>query len=249
MFIVGLTGGIGHGKTTFADLLAGLSDNAQEWESSTIIIDVANAWRKKLKKAPRSQDIVGINDWVALLPAVLQEQVHCQTTFATIELTPLRLSAAPELYQKLFEYLALVQTDPPSHKQAINLNNKSFYRPLLQWLGGYLAIQVDNGIWFDEILRQIAAAQALELALVGGVRFPADADRIKAAGGLVVSLERKVAGVIDAQDITERERTAIEPDVIIANDGSMAQLVRCARAFWADLLAGKPAAKYKATTY
>jgi len=234
MFIIGVTGGIGHGKTTLIKFLAAQSHSNIQFESSSLIMDVANAWRATSKTPPQINDIAALNAWVAELPPILSEQLHV-TARADDILIGRSEAPAPDTFVKMFEYLELAHRLPIAHEERITVKNKARYRPLLQWLGGYLAKHVDEGIWFDEIIRRIKAHDGAELAIVGGVRFPADAKRIRDAGGLVLEIRRPHMLAVDMLDVTERERKAIKADVIIDNNGNLPQLAHCARTFWHDV--------------
>ena len=77
MILIGVTGPIGHGKTTLASYLAQLEDSAQQTESGTIIAEVADRLNKFfLWEAPTSTDYNSVNRWLMHLPAILQAVTH-----------------------------------------------------------------------------------------------------------------------------------------------------------------------------
>jgi hypothetical protein len=251
MHIVGLTGGIGHGKTTFAADLAAVAPSQRHYESSSVIMEVANAWRQNLDQAtpPASDDFAAINSWLkALLPA-LRDITHVQTTVAAVELTPERLQQHPEYYQKLFDYLDLLRAQPELQTGAITTDNKTIFRSLLQWLGGYAAKTVHDGIWFEEIVRRIKAAPAVDLVTVGGIRFPADANCLRAIDAKILQISRPDYGELDKHDITERERATLEVDSLILNDSDLASLQRLATQVYADLTKDKLRTRYIASEH
>jgi len=249
MTIVGLTGSIGSGKTTFADFLSGHDKSAAHWESWQLIAEVANALRRSSTTHPAPTDLAAINTWLEPLLAILKRVCHKVASFEAIELTEAGLASAPQNYDKLLEYLAAMQAKPALQKLTITEDNKETFRNILQWLGGYLVKTVGAGIWYDEIIRRIQASDGLVLATVSGVRFPGDARRIKLAGGSILEIQRPDIAIKDLQDLTERERSLIKPDAIIQNDGSLEQLERCASQVRKDSLNMRLAADYQASSF
>ncbi len=249
MIIIGLSGSIASGKTTFASFLDEQFSPAMHWESWLLIAEVGNALRQTRHSHPLPDDTAAINNWLEPLPVLLKQIVHKNVAFKDIKLTSRRLAESPEYYVKLQEYLALMQAKPALQSGAITEDNKEQLRSLLQWLGGYLVNVVDVGIWYDEIIRRIQRSATLDGATIGGVRFPGDASRIKDAGGYILTMRRPGKSAQDTQDLTERERELISPDAIIINDGSLDQLQRCAVQVVEDLRANALAQTYQATTF
>ncbi|HEX7633611.1 MAG TPA: hypothetical protein VF401_04815 [Candidatus Saccharimonadales bacterium] len=234
MTIIGLTGGIGHGKTTFAADLAACAPSFATYESSLLISEVANDLRSF--GSPRPDDIDALNTWLTALPDILATRTHATTDIDTLKITPERLKSHPEYYEKLFEYLRDIEANPVKANSVITPENKDHFRTLLQWLGGYLAKVVDGGIWYREIIRRIQEAPPVDLALIGGVRFPADAAEIRKAGGLIIEVQRPNFGDQDKNDLTERERASIVPDITILNDGSLLDLKDKAQQTYEDIV-------------
>lgn len=238
MVIVGLMGGIGHGKTSFAQFLNVQSKHGRSIESSDLIIEVANALRHESPKHPQPTDTAGINRWLQALPDILRITVHCPVDFNKLALSPAKLKNNPLRYAKLLEYLEIMQAEPAMQTVEIDARNKQQFRSLLQWLGGYLVKNANEGIWFDEIIRRIRleGTKGLELATVCAVRFTGDAERIRNAGGYIVEVRREAAGELDPTEVTERERSLIKPDSSVANNGSLAELNACAVQVYKDLI-------------
>lgn len=237
MLIIGLTGGIGHGKTTFGADLALQAATHRHFESSDVITEVANDLRSQ-GGSPLPSDIRAINDWLTALPAILSARTNRTVSVDQIKITPQTLKEKADHYDKLFEYLELMQARPDLAAATIDRANKQAYRSLLQWLGGYLAKHVSGDIWFDEIMRRIKAAGDFELATVGGVRFPADAAVIRRHGGKIIRIVRPAVGETDLQDLTERERSLIDADATVHNDGNLTQLKSMAAELYVDLRTG-----------
>lgn len=249
MIIAGLTGGIGHGKTTFADLLAGQSGHARHVESSELIAEIATSLRSEQLNHPAPDDISAINTWLAPLAEIVRLQVHASIDPADLTLTTKRLAEHPEYFDKLFEYLRQVQTQPSLASVEITNETKEAFRPLLQWLGGYLVIMVGPGVWYDEIIRRIGHLRQVDLVTIGGVRYPGDAERIRNAGGYIVAIERPGQATQDATDLTERQRSLITPDATVINDASLAALATCAQQVHTDLGLRQLQKRYLASDY
>jgi hypothetical protein len=247
MFILGLTGGIGHGKTTFGAYLGSCTDCAQNFESSLIISEVANDLRLASPQHPLPHDLEAINEWLAVLPGVLQARVNQPTGSVVATVTDKAAAANPEHFTKLFEYLELMQAKPELQTGEIDATNKDTFRPLLQWLGGYLPLVTHPGVWYDEIIRRIQQLEGIDLVTIGGLRYPADAERVQAAGGLVVQIDRPAYGDIDTLDLTERDRNAIIPNVTVINDGALEDLQTCAQQLYRDLTSGQLGQTYSAS--
>ncbi len=246
MIIVGLSGEIGSGKTTLADFLAAQSLQAGHWESWQVIAEVADRLRTSGMPYPTAEDLDLINAWLQPLPKAVKEVAHRDIPYGTLHLTAERASENPEHYEKLFTHLHQVVSQPKLAHGEITAENKEAFRPLLQWLGGYLIEKSDEGLWYDEILRRIARQPSLELATIGGVRFPGEARRIKAAHGWVVRIVRPDQARRDATDLTERKNEQIPVDCTVINNGTLLQLQACAKQLFKDLEKGHPEPNYTA---
>jgi hypothetical protein len=249
MKLVGITGGIGHGKSTLAADLAACSPKSQHYESSGIIIEVINAWRAANPPFPADSGIEQINRWLLTLPMALKSVVHTTASQPDLRLTTERLNSYPEHYSKLLDYLLLARDNKQLQKEQITAENKRDHRALLQWLGGYLPKMIDEGIWFDEIIRRVGDLKDIQLATVGGVRYVADAERVKRAGGVIVEVNRSAHDEQDRVDVTERERAMLKPDTRVLNSASLAALQFCARRLYDDLQNGQLQPQYDARDY
>lgn len=241
MIILGMTGPIGHGKTTFADALTAMEPSTVHFESSLIIAEVANALQAALTDIPDPYNVERLNNWLRALPAILLEIVHVRCTFEQIKLDQTAMEEHPIEFQKLILHVENLQRKPELMGQQISKENKESYRPLLQWLGGYLVQRIDSGIWYNEIVRRIrqAAAAGCQLCIVGGLRYPTDAAILRGAGAMIVKVYRPGHLQSDMLDPTERERQNIQVDCTIMSNGSVADVKKFAETFYNDLKANK----------
>ncbi len=241
MLVIGMTGPISHGKTTFASALTELEPLTIHIESSLVIAQVANAMHVVLNKVPDPYDINSLNDWLKYLPQILETTVHVKVSFDKLILDQQQIEQHPIEYQKLIMHVENLRRDPKLARQAITIENKENYRPFLQWLGGYLVQKVDAGIWYNQIVRLVkdAASTGCKLCIVGGLRFPADAAILRNAGGLVIKVYRPGHLQNDMLDPTERERDNIPVDSTVISNGTLEDVKRCATIFLNDLKSGQ----------
>lgn len=237
MIILGMTGPIGHGKTTLADALAERVPSTVHFESSLIIAEVVNALHEKLKAIPDPYDVDSLNDWLTVLPSVLNEILKVECNFETLKLHHHSIEQHPIEFQKLILHVENLQRYPELAKQKITRENKENFRPMLQWIGGYLVQKVDVGIWYKEIVRRLRRAEAAgtELCIVGGLRFPTDAKLLRDAGAIIVKVYRPGHLQNDMLDPTERERENIKVDCTIMSEGSVEDVRRFAARFLEDI--------------
>lgn len=251
MILLGMTGPIGHGKSTFASALKELEPTATHLESSLIIAEVANAMHAALRKIPDPYDINSLNDWLRTLPVILLQTVNVHTTFEELKLDKNQVEQHPVEYQKLILHVENLQREPELAKHHITRENKETYRPLLQWLGGYLVQKVGKGIWYDEIVRRVYAAESRgsKLCIVGGLRFPSDAAILRNAHGIIVKVYRPGHLQNDMLDPTERERENIPVDCTIASNGTVEDLKRCAAQILKDIESGNLQPSYQSARF
>lgn len=247
MNIIGVTGQIGHGKSTFASLIGECAFSYQQFESGQLVMEVANAWQKQTKAVPAATQ-AGLNEWIGLLPPILYDILHVDTDAALLEFTLADQAQDASMFDKLYQYAELLKVQPHLLQNEINANVKETYRPLLQWLGGYLVKMVSPGVWYDELIRRIKQAErdGADLAVITGLRFPGDAERVLEARGVVVRIIRAEGEDRDETDPTERERLTIPYQVTVYNDGSMADLAQAACNLHHDLTTGQLQVTYHA---
>lgn len=254
MRIVGICGPISSGKSTFAEFLTSVDpQHSLHLETSSIVVELANTLNAAL--AEHSHELATESDLIGffngLLPVVLpqlRQMTGKELTEDAIAIDPNDVLQNPDWYEKLLLYLRQAQQMPSIVSQEITQHNKSNYRPLLQWIGGYFLYRLDrNLLWYEELLKRAALAPAgTELVALTAPRQPREAAFVKENGGTVVKIVRP--GLIsDTEDVTERLVAEIEPDSTVINDSDLDKLRLAAKKLHADLMAGTVKATYKAS--
>src|ERR1700744_4699532 len=101
MTIFGITGAIGHGKSTLAEAFGQVEPNSRHFESFTLIADVVEAWQRETQKLPNPHDLTEVNNWLTLLPPILAEHVHEMVDVNRLSFTMQDISTNPYQYEKL----------------------------------------------------------------------------------------------------------------------------------------------------
>ena len=246
MMLLGITGGIGHGKTTLAESISYIEPTAAHLESGVLISRVTDELNKHITEPYKPDDVDGINGWLSALPPILQRVVHVDTTLEAIKVTPEEVAEKPVEFEKLHEYLAALHVDPSLARQTIDARNKHLFRPILQWLGGHLVKKVHPGIWFDELVREanINDRNGIELNVIGGVRYPSDAAIIRRAGGTIIEIFRPGLEEKYITDPTERERSLVVPDITVINNGTTEDLPQLAATLLSYIRGGTAQSRY-----
>lgn len=241
MHIFGITGPIGHGKSTLANALMACEQPAIHIETSMIISAVANEWwatfPKELLIDPIDYDL--LNHWMADLAKVVSQQIR-PVQASQLKITHDQVIKESKYYYKLFMHLNLIRQGMIPLNESINKDNKDKHRTILQWLGGFLIARVDPDIWYEEIEKRLktAAEQGVKLGVVGGVRYPADAAIIRRNSGIILKLVRKDLPERELADITEEHRNEIKVDTTVISDAKPAALGELAKTLWHDYLLG-----------
>lgn len=248
MIIFGITGAIGHGKSTLAESFRKVEPNSRHLESFTVIADVIDAWHAQTTKIPNPHDLAQVNNWLTLLPPILSQYVHEDIDATQLTFTMNDIMANPGHYEKLFVHIQNIQKNPGLLNSHVTDLNKEYYRPLLQWLGGYMVTKVDSAIWYNEIMRKVQQlkSEGVVLCTIGGVRYPKDAEIVRLGGGSIILIHRPLIGEQDMSDPTERERTRIKPDITVLNDAGLVELVQVAQRIYADVKLGRVRHQYEA---
>ncbi len=251
MIILGMTGPIGHGKTTFAEALAELEPSTVHLETSTVVIEVANALQATLTTPLDPYDIEALNNWLKALPAILLDLLGIKSNFEQIELKTDNIEKHPIEYQKLILHVENLRRNFTLAHQQINTENKEAYRPILQWLGGYLVEKIDSGIWWNEIIRRAKKHEekGCKLCIAGAIRFPNDAKVARQAGAVIVKVYRPGHLQNDMLDPTERERENVKVDATVMSNGTIEDVKKCAKEFWQDVQRGELKSLYQTKDY
>ncbi len=244
MILLAITGAIGHGKTTLADFLCQCEPNCRHEESWKVVAQVVQQLNHQLSPdtIPDPADAEAIAKWLEVLNTILASPT-VRLDFSALDMTSVD-------FQKLLVYLQTLHRQPALLRESTTVENKEHFRPMLQWVGGYLVDHVDRGIWYGQLLEQAerARAEGCQLFVCGGLRYPDEAELVHKHGGTIIKIIRPTAAITDKDDPTEREREAIGADITVINNGSLGHLRQVARQLFTDLRAKTTQPEYKAHT-
>jgi ABC-type dipeptide/oligopeptide/nickel transport system ATPase subunit len=249
MLIFGISGPIGSGKTTVAELIVGVSPEISlHLETSTIIIELANAFNAAyLADTIATDPLERTNNAVAELLTMLGLMANRTIYMQDVQLAASEAQQHPEFYNKLMDYLRLVSDTPSLMQSTITAHNKSNYRTLLQWIGGYFLFKIDNTLWYQELYRRIqVTAPQPDIVALTAPRQPAEAEFVRSIGGHVILIDRP-SEHYDRSDVTERNVSDITPDCVILNDSDLTGLKKTVLRVYADALAGQLQNRYIAS--
>ncbi len=245
MRYIALEGPIGHGKSTFAQMLQKAAPQSVHLESSTVITEVANAFQDCINESVHFSDIEALNKWLLPLPGILKDIVRVDTKVEALTFNAQDVNEQPRSFEKLFDYARMIASQPDMLHQDITPANKSQFRGLLQWLGGYLSARVDEEIWFSELVRRCEEAdtqqppqETLEFGILSAVRMPGDERVMRRIGGHIVRIIRPAMIAQDLHDPTESSRQLIHPDTVVHNDGTLSDLRPVATELMNDIRTG-----------
>lgn len=250
MQLLGITGAIGHGKTTLAKAFLRQVPNTQFAESYVLIGEVVNRMNQHYATIrPNVGNQAAVNAWLAKLPDILREVTHFQGQINPVVLPNPDLPEANTDFDKLNEYLSLAEQNHSLVTQPVTADSKETFRPFLQWIGSYVTKHISPTLWFDELVRQskIAEDQDCQLFIIGGVRYPSDAEVIHNAGGKVIAIERPDVARWDATDQTEAFQSLVSTDSTVINDGLIGALDHIALDIWQDIYLDGLKPRYQAS--
>lgn len=245
MILLSITGAIGHGKSSLAEALTAIEPTAQHNESFWLISSFATQAKKTL---PASTDLKAINRWLSQLIPAIQQQLLPTATVQDLLITAQQTKLQPIEYQKLWQYIDLLNQHPERRLETITDANKPFHRPILQWIGGFFIQRLSPTVWYDQLVHQAKQTKesGCQLYVIGGLRFPAEAEVIHAANGQVIKIVRPTQEVSESQDPTERDRQQVKPDTTVVNNGSLRDLEAVAQRIITDIKLKQLASEYSA---
>lgn len=252
MILIGITGPIGHGKSTLAHALLEIEPRSIHMESSMLISEIANEWIKQLPDEifDEKATVETLNPWIDTLAEIVSQNIT-QVDANQLRFPSDVLEKAPDEVEKLFMYLDLIHQGMIERRTLITEANKDKHRAILQWLGAYMVKKIGKGFWYEEIERRIHIAhqRGCHLYLIGGLRFPYDAEVIQRNKGVVLELRRTDVVERDMSDITESERTKIPYDAKVINNAGIDELHRLVPVLYEDVKHHTLKKKYHTSDY
>lgn len=252
MRLFGITGPIGHGKTTLADALMTLENPAVHFEPSNVIAEVANEWfatfPKELLVDPIDYSI--LNRWTTDLATVISHQIKYVDP-NQLRITHDQVIGESKYYFKLFMYINLIRQGVIPFAEPITLANKDKHRNILQWIGGFVVHRADQGIWFEHIEKLLKKAEkdGVKLGIVGGIRYPYDAEVIRRNKGIIIKLLRADLPERELADITEEHRNEIKVDTTFISDSKPNAFKEMVKIFYRDYLTNDMLKTYNSNDY
>jgi hypothetical protein len=251
MIIVGISGPIGSGKTSFAELLV-VADPAisTHLETSTIVMELCNQFNKALAAQPFPLDAIrSTNQLLPTLLPTLSTYSGKQLTLQDVLIHQHDISVHAVWYNKLFEYYDTVYAHPELPHHTILPANKTDYRAIMQWVGGYFLYRLNDPVmWYrvlQNTLRQLPSA--ISFAALTAPRQPAEADFIrKELAGLIIMMQRPTVE-LDSNEGTEQAVSSIKPDITVINNGNLSDLRILANSLRADIIRGNYQSVYSAS--
>lgn len=249
--LLGVTGAIGSGKSTFATFLAEAEPSHAIYETWHVVGEIATAFNQALKAELEFEisknDLELANQALIWLPEAISDQLHFNLVWNQLAITKRDNLENPALYKKLWVYLRAARENPKILDTIITAENKETYRPILQWIGGYLVAKASKTIWYSEILRRIDLHEkGTNLIIINGVRYPSDAEIVRKHGGKIVQITRG-DNEGDKTDPTEATRDEIKPDITVVNNGTLGQFEKIAIDLINDLATGNTEKFYFST--
>jgi energy-coupling factor transporter ATP-binding protein EcfA2 len=248
--LIGISGPIGSGKSTVAACLATMQPDHALYETWYVVAEIATAFNEALKAElayeTTNNPIDLANQVLIWLPDAISEHLHHDVVWNQLAFSKLDTLTKPETFEKLFDYLTMVENKPSLLTTELTDETKETFRPLLQWLGNYLVVKLSKTIWYDELLRRIDLRDpTTSLVIISGVRYPSDAEMVRSHGGRILSVERP-GHDLETNDPTETKRADIKADSRIINNGTPDQLQVMVESLWNDIAAGRLEPAYSA---
>lgn len=251
MDLVGLTGPIKHGKTSFGEILHDVVPGSSYHETSHVIADLITGWRQRMPMFPSPTDLSAINTWITGLENAVDDTLPYDCQPSTLAINEAEYHSDEPRDSKLIEFLFRTLADPELVQRSLTDETKDQFRPLMQWVGNYLIEKVDPYIWFKELLTKAEQDEqaGAPLCAVSALRYPGEETfiRSKFPEAVIAETFRPNAPVPDQNDPTEAQRSKIKIDTFIVNDGDLYDLKDLAVNFYLDLRSGQLERIYQAT--
>lgn len=235
MKYIAVSGAMYSGKSTVTQRLVHTLPDAVSFETGEVISKVADLMNKDLEEISRDlRNPYELLDWINYLPVALEE-----VTTKEIDPQTVRLRQGSDV-TRLREYTSRLVENPKIADFHITPENKETYRPFLQWIGAFVAKQVDAGFWFEELIRrsELAAEDGKRYSVLNAVRFPGEEPVLRQVGAHIVKIIRPSLIQSDKYEATEREASQVHEDTVIYNNGTLRELEAVAETFAIDFIHG-----------
>jgi hypothetical protein len=163
MNILGITGFQHHGKSLLIELIKQADSTVLSNDTSLLISQVANHLNPSLRQHFSGQlpdDRAAVLTWAnsAVIP-ILRASLHVTFDETALRFSPSDLAEHPERFETLWRYLVTIKENPGLLDAQITPDNKETYRPLLQWIGGFVTASTGVSLWYQEMVAQARAAE------------------------------------------------------------------------------------------
>src|SRR5688572_13360305 len=105
--LIGITGAVGSGKSTFAKALADCEPDHSIYETYQLIAEVGDAFNQALKAelefATARNDTELVNQALIWLPAAIEERLHAEVSWSQLAIKRHETLVRPSFYGKLYD--------------------------------------------------------------------------------------------------------------------------------------------------
>src|SRR6266702_308289 len=116
-YILGTTGNIGSGKSTFAKLLCNVESSHAHYETSELVAEVAEDFNRALSGElafeTTTDDVELVNQTLIWFVESISEKLHREVPWNQLAITKRAIATRPELFEKMFAYVDAAKKQPP----------------------------------------------------------------------------------------------------------------------------------------
>lgn len=111
----------------------------------------------------------------------------------------------------------------PSMKETFDPRWGKTYREIMQLFGTEVCRNISWNTWIYHVEKEFKKGENL---VIDDVRFKNEAGLIKKYDGILITVVRPLPRSRDSKHLSESEQDEIQPDIVIMNDGTVADLHR-----------------------